>query len=363
MTPVSAFRLRAEALLLAALLLALAVPVSAQSRVRSDVDTTLVTVGDRITLIVQVEHASDASVSWPDTLDLSPFELLDARLEPTTSEDGRAISTALFSVAAFELGELELPAFELAVLSADGTTETLQTDRFGIEVVSVGADEGGDIREIRGPLTIPVSAVRVALWGLLFMLLGAALWAGYRRWRDSRAPAEAVPSGPPPRPAHEIALEALAELEASPLLERGEVKEYHVVASEVVRRYIEAVFDVPSLEMTTGEVMAGLERIDAPGEARVVLHRFLDRCDLVKFAKLRPAAEAAAETLELGRDFIHRTTGWRPPRPPEPEAEQKPDPAEPSPGGTEMSTEGEAATGAASATEAEPAPSASGERD
>ena len=130
--------------------------------------------------------------------------------------------------------------------------------------------------------------------------------------------------------------EALAELESSPLLGRGEVKEYHVVASEVVRRYVEAVFEVPSLEMTTGEVMAGLERIDAPGEARVVLHRFLDRCDLVKFAKLRPTTDAAAETLEAGRDFVLRTTGWTPPRPPEPEpesapeSEPKPEPSEPS---------------------------------
>jgi len=48
-------------------------PVSAQIRVRSSVDTTLVTVGDRITLTVQVEHPEDATVLWPDSLDLSPF--------------------------------------------------------------------------------------------------------------------------------------------------------------------------------------------------------------------------------------------------------------------------------------------------
>jgi hypothetical protein len=302
----------------------LGAPAHAQSRLRTDVDTTLVTVGDRIDLTVRVEHAADASVSWPDSLDLSPFEVLGARLQPTAVEDGVAVSTAVFSLAAFELGELEIPAFEVAVLRADGERDLLETDRFGVEVVSVGADEGDDIREIRGPLTIPVSAVRVALWGILFMLLGAALWAGYRRWRESRTPVQAVLAGPPPRPPHEIALEALDALRASPLLERGEVKEFHVLASDAVRRYVEAVFSVPSLELTTGEVMRGLEEVDAPGEARVFLRRFLDRCDLVKFAKVRPDEATALETLELGRAFVEQTVGWRPPRTEPPETPQAP---------------------------------------
>ena len=50
-----------------------------------------------------------------------------------------------------------------------------------------------------------------------------------------------------------------------------------------------------------------------------MLHRFLDRCDLVKFAKLRPATDAAIETLEVGRDFVQRTTGWTPPPGPDPD--------------------------------------------
>ena len=61
-------------------LLVLPAPASGQSRVRTEVDTTLVTVGDRIVLTVQVEHATDASVSWPDSLDLSSTRICDARI-------------------------------------------------------------------------------------------------------------------------------------------------------------------------------------------------------------------------------------------------------------------------------------------
>jgi len=294
------------------LLLAATVPVAAQSRIQSDVDTTLVTVGGRITLTVRVAHPVDASVVWPDSVDLSPFEVLGARLEPTATEGGGAVSTAVFSIAAFELGELEIPSFQLSVLNANGESQQLATDRFGVEVTSVGSDETGDIRGIRGPMSIAVSVLWLALWALLFMLLGAAGFALYRRWRRRSRTVEHAVRGPPPRAPHEVALEALDALDASPMLARGEVKEYHVQASDILRRYVEAVFGVPALEMTTWEVIAGLEREDAPGEARAELRRFLDQCDLVKFAKVRPDADTARSTLALGRSIVEGTVAVRP---------------------------------------------------
>jgi hypothetical protein len=288
-------------------------PLQGQARLRSDVDTTLVTVGDRITLTASVEHDAGATVLWPDSLDLGAFEVVEARVLPTTTENGRAVSTAEFSITAFELGALELPSFDVELLHADGQREVFATDRFGVEVTSVGSDEGGDIREIRGPLAIPLSALSLALWALLLVVLGAALWAAYRRWRDSRVPPVPVEIGPPPRPPHEVALEALERLEASSLLELGEVKQYHIEASDILRRFVEASFGVPALEMTTWEIMEGLERVEAPGEARVQLRRLLDQCDLVKFAKVRPDAEASRGLVGLGRTVVELSVGWSPP--------------------------------------------------
>jgi hypothetical protein len=283
--------------------------VHGQVSIRTDVDTTLVTVGDRITLTVSVDHPSGASVVWPDSIDLSPFEVLGAQAMPPQDGAAGRTSAAVFLLTAFELGELEIPSFEVAVLAADGGRELLETDRFGIEVVTVGADETGDIREIRGPFSIPVSVVRVAGWLLvLLLLLSIALFA-YRRWR--LAPhAEVVDAGPPPRPAHEIALEALDRLESSPLLSRGEVKGYHIEVSEILRRYVEGRFTVPALEMTTWEIAEGLERAGVGQEFREGLRRFLDQCDLVKFAKVRPDAHASHEVLELGRRLVRDSIGY-----------------------------------------------------
>jgi hypothetical protein len=281
-----------------------AAPAAAQdARVTNDVDTTLVTVGDRIQMTVTVEHGVGARVVWPDSLDLSPFEVLGAQASPPATAGGRVRSSAVLTLTAFELGELEIPSFDLRVVGPGEAVETLSTDRFGVEVVSVGLDEAGDIRDIRGPLGIPVGVITVSLWLLLLLLALGAVYGLYRRSR--RGLGDTVEeAGPPARPAHEVALEALQRIEGSPLLERGQVKEYHIEVSETLRRYVEARFRVHALEMTTREVVDGLRRVRADGDLIDELRRFLDQCDMVKFAKLRPTSEASQSTLDLGRHLV-----------------------------------------------------------
>ncbi len=278
--------------------------ICAQSSVRTVVDTTLVTVGDRIEVMVTVDAPSNAQVVWPDSLDLSPFEVVSARALPPQAAGDRTQTSIVLSLTAFELGELEIPSFDVTVMASNGSREVIPTDRYGVEVVSVGADDTGDIRDIRGPVSIAVSVIRLVLWGLLLVaLVVAALWA-LRRWRASRRGEQAAKPGPPPRPAHELALEALQRVESSPMLERGQVKEYHIEVSDILRRYVEARFRVPALEMTTGEVLGGLAKTGVGAEFRSGLQRLLDQCDMVKFAKVRPSVAASHDILILGRTLI-----------------------------------------------------------
>ena len=293
-----------------AMLVAMALPLSslaAQARVTTAVDPARVTVGDRITLTVTVEHDRATRVEWPDSLDLTPFEVLDASALPSTSTGGLSRSTAVLTLTVFELGELEIPSFSVAVVDADGAREVLATDAWGVEIVSVGSDESGDIRDIRGPLGIPMSAWRMALWVLLPLLAAALLWFAARRLRPREDETSDSTRGPLERPAHEIALEALAALEASPMLERGQVKEYHIEVSDILRTYVERRFRVDALEMTTREVLAGLERARVDASFRDGLRAFLDQCDMVKFAKVRPDADVSRQVLELGRRLVQRS--------------------------------------------------------
>jgi hypothetical protein len=96
-------------------------------------------------------------------------------------------------------------------------------------------------------------------------------------------------------------------LEASGLVERGEIKEFHILAAEIVRTYVGGRFGVYALELTTGEVVEALRSEGLDPEALQTFAGFADRCDLVKFAKLRPGPEACQDLLDAARAFVDQT--------------------------------------------------------
>ncbi len=298
-----------------------AAPAAAQElpappSLRVAVDTTTTTVGGRLHLTVTVEHAPDATVQWPDSLDLAPFEVLGAVVNPTAMADGRATTTAVLTLATFELGELEIPSFTVGVASSGGVTE-LVTDPFGIAVVSVGLDEGQDIRGIRGPLSIPRSLLVIGLWLLALVLAAGGGWWLARRSRQRPTDEGPVTEGPP-RPAHEVAYEELEWLESSGLLGQGRIKEYHIEVSDIIRRYLEGRYAIRAPEMTSREVLERLKDTDVAWDVHDRFAAFLEHCDLVKFAKHRPSPTACALIVPDARALVDATL---PPPEPEPEEE------------------------------------------
>lgn len=274
--------------------------------VRTTLEPAQIAVGDRAWLTIRVEHAAAASVAWPEPESLGAFEVLERRIEEPRVEGGRTVSSAELVLTAFELGDLEVPAIEIEVLDAGGNAVTLATEPWPVTVASVGLDEGGDIRAIRGPLDIPLNVLTLLPW-----LAGVALLAGigYWFWRRSRGgePDNIFEPAEPPRPPHELAYEAFRSLEVERLPDRGEIKTFHIRASDIVRAYVEGRFGVDALEMTTGEVLDDLRGHEVDEEALLDFRRLLERCDLVKFAKDRPVLERCREVIPLGRSLVDRT--------------------------------------------------------
>ena len=304
-------RLFAGALCLAVALLVgvLAIPAAGQTGepvVSSILEPARIAVGDRARLTIRVEHDAAASVAWPEPERLGAFEVLERRIEEPRVEGGRAVSSAELVLTAFELGDLEVPAVEIEVIDADGNAATLATEPWPVTMASVGLDEGGDIRAIRGPLDIPLNVLTLLPW-----LAGVALLAGigYWLWRRSRGgePDNILAPVEPPRPPHELAYEAFRSLEAERMPDRGEIKTFHIRASDIVRAYVEGRFGVDALEMTTGEVLDGLRGHEVDQEVLFDFRRLLERCDLVKFAKDRPVLERCREVIPLGRSLVDRT--------------------------------------------------------
>ena len=283
-------------------------------RVTIEADTTAIHVGDPLALRLSVQHGADLSVRWPDSLALGPFEALALEVgEPMPGPDGDAVQTpAVLHVTAFELGELEVPSFELELTDGAERRVTVSTDPVVIGVTTVGLDEGGDIRDVKGPRAIARNWLLLWPWALLALALAGLGYWWFRR-RGSGPGADGAGPPEPARPPHELAFEALDRLAASPLLERGEIKQYHIEVSRIVRAYIEGRYRIWALEMITPDVVSGLAHAGVDPETRTDFQRFLAACDLVKFARWRPDAGSCRRTLADARELVERTKFVPPP--------------------------------------------------
>jgi Domain of unknown function (DUF4381) len=160
-------------------------------------------------------------------------------------------------------------------------------------------DDGEDIRDIRGPKTVP------GAWPLAALIVGALLLAiaglGVWRWRGRAKRARAL----------SLAEETLQRLDAiRPLMQPSSAREFGISASEIVRTYIERRFDVVATQRTTEEFLQGLlENSHAALAAhRPLLADFLQQCDFVKFAGVSLASPDMEALFQSARKFVLETS-------------------------------------------------------
>ena len=137
-----------------------------------------------------------------------------------------------------------------------------------------------DIRDIKPPVIIP-NGWEWLWWTLGALAVLAILLFAWKWWQKRRSQIPVVP----PVPAHVRAKQKLAE--ALALI--AQPKSFCILVSDTIRTYLEERFDFRAPERTTEEFLYELRGTDLlSAEQKEKLGEFLERCDLVKFAKYEP---------------------------------------------------------------------------
>ncbi|HEV58433.1 MAG TPA: hypothetical protein ENN87_13225 [Phycisphaerales bacterium] len=246
--------------------------------------------------------------------DLDKFRLRDWRdLGRARTDEAHTTRTVRYHFEPLEPGAWYLPAFEVAFrprVPDAGGQRTLATEPFEITVVSLIDEQGGELSI--GPID-DVVAPRRSAWVYIAMAAGVVILAAvgsllwWRRRRRRRA-------GPPRvlQAAHVIARGRLDALAESGLVEAGRFEPFYAQVSNILRHYIEDRFGLRAPEQTTEEFLVELRHTDELDAAtRGDLGRFLEHCDLVKFARQSATAEQMAEALDLVRRFVEHTADDR----------------------------------------------------
>ena len=112
----------------------------------------------------------------------------------------------------------------------------------------------------------------------------------------------------PPRPAEEIAKDALKALREKGLIEKGMVKEYYIGLSDIIRTYIENRYRIFAMDRTTWELFQEMKskRLERLRADRI--NNFLEDCDTVKFAKYTPGQKEIEEIYKNAEEIVDITT-------------------------------------------------------
>jgi hypothetical protein len=283
-------------------------------------------VGDPIHLEVVAIGKSAVPVNLPSTLELGPFSLLDRKESEQNLGDGRVKRQFTLTIAAYEPGTKEVPAIEVTYLGPRGDVRTARTAPVAVKIGSLIANEPEPaIKEAAPPVTVMVEnlwpayiaggVVAAGIGALLTMLI-------VRRLRARRGERP----GPPPRPAHEVALEKLDRLGAYGFLENADNRPFYFAVSEIIREYLGGRYGFDSLELTTDELCAELRRRAGRELVLGEVQGWLSASDLVKFAKISPTAAEARGALESAIRIVTTTraapvaTATAPADPPKQEA-------------------------------------------
>jgi len=219
----------------------------------------------------------------------------------------------------YEPGEQTLGPITLRWQATEGPVVSGQTASFPVHVMGVASESvlaQADTAQKPYKLLEPnrlkklgISFAEAVPWILGLLIAAAAVWAlfWYLRKRKKRVHAAEAPVVPP-RPPHEIALEALDRLRDQRLFQAGRLKEYYTALTEILRRYVEGRFFIPALESTSFQLLRDIEPKVDDANLRLMLENLLADADLAKFAKNQPDETTCQRDLEKGYIFVQKTT-------------------------------------------------------
>jgi hypothetical protein len=193
----------------------------------------------------------------------------------------------------------------------EGGLKRFYSDYSPLEVIRVKiapADTASKIFDIIDPYRAPLTVGEVLPWILIVILAGALTWAAIRYFRKLKKSGTGKDVYIPPEPAHVIAFRELENLRNEQLWQKGEIKRYYTMLTEILRQYLEHRYRVFSLELTTAEtlealVQTGFRKNGSFNDLKTVL----TGADLVKFAKYNPMAAENESHFQTAWNFVLAT--------------------------------------------------------
>jgi len=275
--------------------------------VQARLDSSSILIGEQTKLHLEVTQEKKVKVSFPVIADslIKGLEVVKiSKLDTTDLEGGRIKVSADVILTSFDSATYYIPPFKFIA-----GTDTIETNPLSLKVLSIKVDTVKQrIYDIKPVYNAKINWVEVAETTLIILLilalLAVAFWYIRKHLKAKNQKEEdAIIVNP-----HEFALKELNRIKSEKVWQQGRVKEFYTDVTSVLRLYIQHRFKVPTLEMTSDEIIDNMEGIkEVDKEAKMQLKQILRLSDLVKFAKWTPDLNENDLTISNAYLFVNET--------------------------------------------------------
>lgn len=271
-----------------------------------------VTIGDKIKFGIRVKYQDDLTVEFPKiNQQLGVFRVQETGDIAGTKrdKDGHLTAEQNYVLSSYEIGRQTIPSLKIKYKDNQGAGEVV-TNEITIDIKGVlkEGEIAADIKDIFAPVDVPTRFMRLVIWilaGLAVLSLSAVIyWLIKKRKKGYKKQEQEFIRRSP----HEVAYELLEGLLKENLIAKGLIKEYYYRLTNIVRHYIEKRFGLLAPERTTEEFfveMAHTNKLDDTHKR--LIREFLERCDMVKYARYGPSSAETQEIYDAAKRFIDET--------------------------------------------------------
>lgn len=285
--------------------------IAQQIHAEARLEKASIPIGDQTSLKLSITFPAKDSVSFPVLKDtIGKLQIVKIG-KADTSFANNDLNTETISknitVTSFDAGAYLIPAYDFKTKSGVFKTEPVQ-----LQVTDVKVDTTKAIYDIKQPILVKYTWVDwlkdngtvVSVTAIIVLaIIGLIVYLKTRPKKVVAAPVEVKVI----IPAHQLALTALNTLRDKKLWQQGQVKEYYIELSDIIREYLEKKYLIKASEQTTDEIFAAIKYMEISQVNRNILRQLLILSDLVKFAKEKPLPAENELSMDNAVAFVTNT--------------------------------------------------------
>jgi hypothetical protein len=257
-----------------------------QNQVETKIDKTTNKIGAQFNLTLKTTVDTLSTVVFPATKNFGSLEVIRNYVIDTVKKDDKYELIKRYGLTQFDSGRFVIPRMAVLINKKPVYSDSIAVAVQGV-VVDTLKQKMYDIK--------PISQVeetsdwwKYVLVFLALIAIGMLIYFLIKKYQKKKIEEETF------KTPIEKATSLLNILEKKELWQHGDVKSYYSELTDIVRNYIEEALEIPAMESTTFELIAGLKatstkkRLRLSAETIKSLESVLEKADLVKFAKSKP---------------------------------------------------------------------------